>query len=193
MRTFTPATTIRPIPRPARLQHLIALLFVLALSLAGAANAGHGRYMEADEFLQMAFAGQRPDAATLWIDESLRTAIEDLLGHPFDVLRVRYWQYGEKSAWIFDEVGKEQPITIGVSVVAGTVDVVRVLEFRETRGWEVRHPFFTDQFAGARVVGEHDFDRSIDGITGATLSVAAVTRVVKLALLLSAQAVPYPT
>jgi len=141
----------------------------------------------------MAFAGQSPSAKMLWIDESLRTAVEDLLGHPFDVLRVRYWQDGDKSAWIFDEIGKEQPITIGVSVMSGTVDVVRVLEFRESRGWEVRHPFFTDQFVGARVVGERTFDRSIDGITGATLSVAAVTRVVKLALLLSEQAGPIPS
>ena len=67
---------------------------------------------------------------------------------------------------------------------------VRVLEFRETRGWEVRYPFFTDQFSGAHLSnGQRDaqLDQQIDGITGATLSVRAVTRAVQAALYLSAQ------
>ena len=62
--------------------------------------------------------------------------------------------------------------------------MVRVLEFRESRGWEVRYPFFTDQYNDARLDARDQIDRRIDGITGATLSVNAVTRVVRLALFL---------
>jgi Na+-translocating ferredoxin:NAD+ oxidoreductase RnfG subunit len=42
----------------------------------------------------------------------------------------------------------------------------------------------TDQFNDVRLDGGDELDRQIDGITGATLSVNAVTRVVRLALFL---------
>jgi hypothetical protein len=161
-------------------------LIVIGLIVANSAHSGgQGRYLTVEDFLQTAFATTEPVMATLWIDAELRAPIEQLLGHPFDGLRVRYWQADGRTAWIFNEIGKEQPITIGVSVQDAAVEVVRVLEFRESRGWEVRHPFFTDQFTGVQVTAEQRFSRSIDGITGATLSVAAVSRVVRLALFLT--------
>lgn len=58
--------------------------------------------------------------------------------------------------------------------------------FRESRGFEVRYPFFTDQFRGARLREGLDLDREIDGISGATLSVRALTKLARLALLLRA-------
>ena len=85
---------------------------------------------------------------------------------------------------LLDEIGKELPITIGVTVVEGAIDNVRILEFRESRGWEVRYPFFTDQYVDARLEADGRLDRRIDGITGATLSVGAVTRIARVALLL---------
>jgi hypothetical protein len=51
----------------------------------------------------------------------------------------------------------------------------------------VRHPFFTDQYAGAGIDAENRLDRSIDGITGATLSVVAVEKVVRVALMCDAE------
>ncbi len=59
-----------------------------------------------------------------------------------------------------------------------------MLEFRESRGWEVRYPFFTRQFEDARLNGKDRLDRDIDSITGATLSVHAVTRVARVALIM---------
>lgn len=168
----------------------LATLTACWFAAAGAASSGPGRYVGADEFLDGAFDGNVPSSAVLWVDAVLRGAIEDMLGHRFAALRIRYWRGDERSAWIFDEVGKEQPITIGVTVVDGAIESVRVLEFRETRGWEVRYPFFTDQFAGARLAERGRVDRDIDGITGATLSVAAVTRVAQLALLLHGRTEP---
>ena len=65
-----------------------------------------------------------------------------------------------------------------------TASMVRILEFRETRGWEVRYPFFTDQFDEVSLDTRGEIDGQIDSITGATLSVEAVNRVVRLALFL---------
>ena len=146
--------------------------------------------METDEFLGAAFPDVEPATKTLWITDELRGPVEALLGHRFNALRVRYWASGDKTAWILDEIGKEKPITIGIVVRGDAVEMVRVLEFREIRGWEVRYPFFTDQFNSARFVSATQrrggqLDRQIDNITGATLSVGAVTRVVQVALYLN--------
>ena len=113
--------------------------------LTGPAPA-QGVYMEPEAFLLAAFPDGEAATKTLWITDELRGPVEALLGHRFNALRVRYWAHGDSTAWILDEIGKEKPITIGVVVRGDAVDTVRVLEFREIRGWEVRYPFFTDQF-----------------------------------------------
>ena len=56
--------------------------------------------------------------------------------------------------------------------------------FRESRGWEVKHSFFTRQFANLWLDGERNLSGPVDNITGATLSVKAMTRMAKAALLM---------
>ena len=151
-----------------------------AMTLAG----GQERYMETAEYLRAAFPNSEPTANTLWVTNELRQSAEDTLGYGIASLRVRYWRRDGRTAWILAETGKEQPITVGVVVEDDSASMVRVLEFRESRGWEVRYPFFTDQYNDARLNYRDEIDRQIDSITGATLSVNAVTRVVRLALFL---------
>lgn len=159
---------------------------LLATALpAIAGTVGHaGRYLDTGEYVQSAFPAGVPEASTLWVTGELRESVENVLGHRLAALRVRYWLDGEKSVWVLDEIGKELPITIGVAVEGNAIANVRVLEFRESRGWEVRYPFFTDQFTAAKLDADGRLDRHIDGITGATLSVRAVTKVAKVALLM---------
>ncbi len=77
-----------------------------------------------------------------------------------------------------------KPITTGLAVDDGAIERIRVLVYRESRGWEVRYDFFTAQFIGARLDGDARLDRRIDGISGATLSVRALTNLARLALYL---------
>lgn len=163
---------------------LLIFIALLATSVAAPEERTAGRYLNRDEFLAAAFTGSAPEQGTLWMTEGLREGIEAVLGHRFAMLRVRYWYDGDTTAWILDEIGKEEPITIGVTVTGDAVEMVRVLEFRESRGFEIRYPFFTDQFDGARLRDDRTIDKHIDGITGATLSVRAVNSVVKMALML---------
>jgi len=164
------------------------ILAVMALALAVPAVAGTdgeaGRYIDPRDYVSNAFPGGVPGPRTLWVAGPLRDSVERVLGHRFTDLRVRYWFDGATSVWILDEIGKELPITIGVTVAGDAIANVSVLEFRESRGWEVRYPFFTDQFNDARLTDDGRLDRNIDGITGATLSVGAVTRIARVALLL---------
>jgi hypothetical protein len=169
----------------SNVKYFCKLFLLLATTVAFAQDDGQaGRYLDTDQFVASAFPLARPAVRTLWVAGDLRDSVEHSLGHRFAALRVRYWYDGDISAWVLDEIGKELPITIGVTVREGAIVDVRVLVFRESRGWEVRFPFFTDQFRDSRLDPDGRLSHKIDGITGATLSVGAVTRVAKIALLL---------
>lgn len=159
------------------------LLFAI-VPAAVAETSEAGRYISSSDYVSSAFPDGAPEVSTLWVTGELRNIVEDILGHRFAELRLRYWFDGLTSVWILNEIGKELPITIGVTVTDDAIRNVQVLEFRESRGWEVRYPFFTDQFNNAKLDDRGDLDRKIDGITGATLSVRAVTRIANIALLL---------
>lgn len=163
------------------------LLLSVLLVFCGSA-LGKGVYLTVDQFLQTAFDVDSPERRKLWLTGEQRQQLQSILGHAVG-LRVAYWQARERSAWILEEIGKELPITIGVVVERGALVDVRILEFRESRGGEVRYPFFTKQFVGLSLGGEAPaLNGHIDGISGATLSVNAVTRAAEAALFMAQQA-----
>lgn len=159
---------------------------LLALLYLGGVNAS-GVYQELDAFIDEAFNGAAPEVKVFWPDAELKQSMADILGHPYQGLRIRYWISGEHSAWVLDEIGKDKPITTGVVINRNHIEAVRVLVFRESRGWEVRHRFFTKQFDDATLRENRQLDRHIDNISGATLSVNALTKVARLALYLHQQ------
>ena len=159
-----------------------------ALLVMVACSAFAEEYMGRDAFLDIAFgATVEPEMQSLWITKESRAAATDAVGWAPAALRLRYWHIGERTAWILEDIGKDQPITLGVVVAGERIERVEVLAFRESRGWEIRYPFFTDQFSGLTLAEDGYLSEHIDGITGATLSVRAVERVARLALWLDAQ------
>jgi len=160
----------------------------LALWFALPAAAGSKVHQAPEDFIEQSFPGGEVESKAIWITGELREEVKEILGHELDRLRVRYWAQGARTAWIMDEIGKEELITVGVVVDAGKIERLEILVYRESRGWEVRFPFFTDQFRGAVVDRETRLDRGIDGITGATLSVRAVSHLARLALVLDRRA-----
>lgn len=160
----------------------IRALILAALLAASGATLARGTWLEPDEFVRVAFAGRAPATQMLWITDAMQPAITQILGHPYAQRRIRYWREGTRSAWVLDEIGKEEPITTGVVVQRGKIERVEVLIYRESRGEEVRAPRFTGQFRGAELKAGLVLDRDIDGVSGATLSVNALTRLARLAL-----------
>lgn len=137
-----------------------------------------------EDFIAETFADKVPKSKVVWLKEDLRPAIANILGHEYAGLRIRYWQQAQRTAWILEEIGKESPITFGVVVNKDKVEQVKVLAYRESRGGEIQQRAFTRQYANAEL-SEQKLDRHIDGISGATLSVRAMTSVVTLALYLT--------
>lgn len=165
-----------------RLAGLAAAILLLAAAVVSAEE-----YLDRDQFLGLAFGAQPPQMHTLWLTDETRDAAQAAVGWAPKALRLRYWRAGERTAWILEEIGKEQPITLGVTVEDSRIARVDVLAFRESRGWEIRYPFFTEQFSGLGLDEAGYLSGPVDGITGATLSVRAVDRVARLALWLDTQ------
>lgn len=159
----------------------MALLLSFTL-LFSSTTLSKGIYQTVPEFLSEVFIPEEPQQEYLWLTPELKETASKIIKRPVRGLRVRYWRLGEKTVWVKEEIGKELPITIGVVVSQGSIEQVKILAFRESRGWEVRYPAFTAQYLDVKITPDKKLDTYIDGITGATLSVRAVTKVATLAL-----------
>ena len=154
----------------------------LALIVSQAAFAAEIVHQPPDAFLAESLPGCEQKA--LWLKSDMKAEIKQLLDRPYAGARVRYCAGDGKTAWILDEIGKTEPITSGIVVDDGRVERVRVLVFRESRGGEVHREAFVRQYEGAEMDQRLRLDQPVDGITGATMSVDAVNKQVRLALLL---------
>jgi len=156
---------------------------LISLILSSFTVFARGVYQTDQNFLAEAFNNSVPKSKVVWVKGELAKTITELLGHNYAGLRIRYWRNDQRSVWILEEIGKEKPITFGVVIADNKITTMKVLAFRESRGGEIRHPAFTLQFQHAQL-DNMQLDRHIDGVSGATLSVRAMTVVARLALYL---------
>lgn len=176
------------------LKKFLHKLIVVCLFVCPAVQGGEEQALkDVNVFLAEAFVEAEPAKKVLWVNDALREEVRQFIGYDLEQLRIRYWAAGQRTAWILEEVGKERPITMGIVVNNGEIQGVSILVYRESRGAEVQYDFFTKQFLKANLVKNtkrYELSESIDGITGATLSVRAVKKVATLALFLHQQT-PY--
>lgn len=176
--------TINDIVSKRKLTLLVACSMLILLLTVLSSQGRAETYKTNDDFLSENFAGNVPAVKVVWIRDQLKEQVNTILAHPYAKLRVKYWMTENKSAWILEEIGKERLITTGIIIENGKIQKVEILAFHESRGWEVKYPFFLKQFIQAGLKTDHRLDKNIDGITGATLSVRAVTKLSRMALLL---------
>jgi len=164
----------------------LSMLSLMAFNLSAEAPNPIGIYKKPDVFVKEAFKQNPPKPSVLWIKGNVKKQVTQILGHKYPKLRVKYWKQGTRTVWILDEIGKEKPITTGVVINNNRVEKVEVLVFRESRGWEVKYPFFTNQFIQITLksVSNTHLNKHIDGVTGATLSVNALKVQTRMALYL---------
>jgi Na+-translocating ferredoxin:NAD+ oxidoreductase RnfG subunit len=90
-------------------------------------------------------------------------------------------------------VGKHELITYGVGIgTDGVVRGVEILDYRETRGGEVRDPRWRAQFVGTRQGSPLRLGEDVQNISGATLSCRHITEGVRRLLALHAVALKQP-
>lgn len=143
-----------------------------------------GVYQEPEDFINEVFNGSPPDVEKITIKGEVKTHLKTILGHRYKKIRLPYWYEDGRTVWILEKIGKELPITAGFVVRDNKIEQFKVLVFRESRGWEIRNDFFTEQFDGAYLESPTQLNQRIDNITGATLSVNAMKKLSKMALYL---------
>jgi hypothetical protein len=141
-------------------------------------------YQAPESFIAETFDGETPTPQLIWLTKELKEDVADILGHPYSSFRIRYWKHENRTAWILEEIGKLKPITTGIVIENAKISRLKVLVYRESHGWEVKYPFFSNQFKGIAIDDKKRLDQNIDGISGATLSVEALERLALLALYL---------
>lgn len=139
-------------------------------------------YLTPEQFTQSAFAGSTAKSDTFWVTKQVASQTAQILGHAPKQVRIKFWKNGAQTAWILDEIGKEEPITAGFVVDNGKIVQASILAYLESRGGEVRHANFLKQYQGVSLQQDSQLNKTIDGISGATLSVRAMGRMARLAL-----------
>lgn len=162
----------------------ILVLYLLTFQASQAEKV----YLASADFIEQSFENT-PEQKALWLTAETKAGIREVFGEDYPGLRIRYWRAGSRTAWILEAIGKVKPITTGFLIENRRLLQMRVLIYRESHGWEVRYPFFTNQFKGLELEAETKLNQNIDGISGATLSVNALTRLARLALYLHGQVI----
>lgn len=137
------------------------------------------------DFLSSQFDNKTPAPQRLWINKQKQTIIKKQFNPSQTKLSYRYWENNNTCVWILDEIGKEQNITTGIVIQNNAVKSVEVLVYRESRGGQVKNKRFTNQYNQKN--SQSNLIKEIDSISGATLSVNALNKQVKLALWLNQQ------
>jgi hypothetical protein len=151
----------------------VILLLVSSICLAST---------EIKDFLKANFE-EVPKPQRLWIDKEKQIEIKKRFNPSQIKLSYRYWKVKNKTVWILDEIGKERNITTGIMIENNTIKKVQVLTYRESRGGQVQNKRFTQQYYQKN--SQSNLIKEIDSISGATLSVNALNKQVKLALWLN--------
>ena len=168
------------------------LASVLTLSAAATALRGE-TYLSESQAVKIALPNaDSVSVETKQLTQTQRERLEARSGLRFPEPQYKFFvgrlKNGQAAGYavIMKEIGKEEYITFIVGVTPqGQVNDVAIMDFRESRGWEVREKRFLRQYRGKKSTDPLQVDRDITNYTGATLSTHAVTRGVKKALLLT--------
>lgn len=167
----------------------IAIFIFLVLGLIGSTSVKafelYKTFQTPEVFLADVFKTNVPAPKMLMLNNDAQREISKVFRRSFPQQRVRYWEDGNRTVWIFDDIGKEGyvPTTCGFIINNGVVDYSKVLIYRESRGEQVAEPSFLNQINGSKAAG-NTLDKPIDNITGATVSVDMMKRMARTAITL---------
>lgn len=172
-------------PPPSKLN---LFSYLLAFFLFISANNSYANTNTSD-FLAGIFKTEASEKK-VWLLGEIKEKVTHILNHPYKKMRVGYWTASDKPntrVWFLQEIGKERDIDVAIVIKNSTIQKLRILAFRESRGWEVKLPFFTKQFDQNTLTENNKLSNQVSNISGATLSWRAVTKLARVALYLDSQ------
>lgn len=183
-----------------RVRHLFLVFCALALSVRAARIGGCGE--KQPEFIEQVFLTEEAAVKAVFSEnekvvkrtraftQEQKKRIESRLGWTVaesSVAVFEGYRDSQTSGWavIAEEIGKFKPMTFMVKVSnKGKVERVEMMVYREPVGAEVRRKRFWGQFKGKSAQDRLRINRDILNITGATMSVQAMTAGVRKALVI---------
>ena len=168
------------------------IIAVILFALSTVSASAQGTYKPADrvfvrtsDYVNSFFNGEPPKKSTVWVVGELRDNINEVLnGADSTPVRYRYWRENNRTLWVLDSIGHSNPITAGVVVEDGKIHDISVLIYRENRGHEIQGRHHRGQYYGSALDDKNKLNTPINGISGSTLSVNAMKRMARVALLL---------
>jgi Na+-transporting NADH:ubiquinone oxidoreductase subunit NqrC len=118
------------------------------------------------------FPGESLTAQRVILTAEQEKAIERDSGVRVREKKVRVWRASGGGTFIVDQVrGKHEMITWALALQKdGSVKQIDVLDYRETYGYEIKHPRWRAQFTGKVFGARLKLHEDIQNISGATLS-----------------------
>jgi len=163
---------------------LVAAIVAACLSVIPRAEICYGNESDRILFLMRTFRGAVPEPENIWITSTVRPVIEEILLREYKGLRIKYWQNNDQAVWILEETVKDATVCAGIVVSQEKIQKMEILSAEGRYGARLKNEKFTDQFKNVGYDENKRLTRSIDGISGATISVDTVSRLVQLALAL---------
>ncbi len=161
------------------------MMILIFLLLATSVFAGDIKSITEEEILKNFETTVKIEIEKFYLDEINTIEIEKKVSQRFFNDFVYFWQVFENDSLVaiamLDNVyGKSMPITfLTVFDQSGEIISVRIIKYRESIGGEVESTYWLEQFVGKKTDNEFKVGQEIDAISGATISVHAITNGVK--------------
>lgn len=159
----------------------IAALVCLVVAGSGICYAAESPGVD---FLEAVFEKSVPAPEYIWITPAVRAVAESIPGHGLRGPRIKYWRKDARTVWILSDMAKDTPVCAAIVVSRSKIQKLEILSAQGRWGSLVQNENFTAQFKGAAADVDNRLNQTIDGITGATMSVDAVSGLARLALAL---------
>lgn len=160
-------------------------IYILILFNILFANVTYSKLEEAEEKFLAKIESQSPiEKNRLILKKDQLKKVQIPMGHKYKKRIFSYWRTENQSIWILNSIGKYKPITAAFVVEECKIKEANVLIYREQHGYEIKYEAFLSQFAGVDIDSKYDLTKTIDNISGATLSVNSMDRMARAALML---------
>jgi len=155
----------------------LALLASAPAALVCAVPGYATQYLTVEQAQQAIFPGATFTRADVTLSDEQKKQIEDASGVDVRDRTEQVWKVDGGGWLIVDEVlGKHEFITYALGLDAsGAVKQIEILDYRETYGYEVRDAKWRAQFAGMTSQSAPKLGKSIQNVSGATLSCRHLT------------------
>ena len=155
----------------------LALLASAPAALVCAVPGYATQYLTVEQAQQAIFPGATFTRADVTLSDEQKKQIEDASGVDVRDRTEQVWKVDGGGWLIVDEVlGKHEFITYALGLDAsGAVKQIEIMDYRETYGYEVRDAKWRAQFAGMTSQSAPKLGKSIQNVSGATLSCRHLT------------------